>query len=47
MARIREMRAGKDYHSDFSKSMKGGGLWTELIGQRFEKTCVKLGFNRE
>ena len=47
MARIHEMRGGKDYDSDFSTRMKGSGVWAELIRQRFEKTCARLGFNRE
>lgn len=47
MARIQEMRGGKDYDSDFASRMKGHGVWAELIKQRFEKTCDRLGFNRE
>ena len=47
MARIQEMRGGKDYDSDFSTRMKGSGVWAELIRQRFEKACARLGFNRE
>lgn len=47
MARIHDMRGGKDYDSDFSTRMKGSGLWAELIRQRFDKTCARLGFNRE
>ena len=47
MARIHDMRGGKDYDSDFSTRMKGSGLWADLIRQRFEKACVRLGFNRE
>jgi DNA repair photolyase len=47
MARIQDMRGGKDYDSDFSTRMKGSGLWAELIRQRFEKACARLGFNRE
>ena len=27
--------------------MKGSGLWAELVRQRFEKTCARLGFNRQ
>ena len=46
MARIHEMRGGKDYDSDFASRMKGSGLWADLIKQRFEKTCRRLGFNR-
>jgi len=47
MARIREMRGGKDYDADFATRMKGSGLWAELIRQRFEKACARIGFNRE
>jgi DNA repair photolyase len=47
MARIHDMRGGKDYDSDFSTRMKGSGLWSDLIRQRFEKACARLGFNRE
>ncbi len=47
MARIHEMRGGKDYDSDFATRMKGSGLWADLIRQRFEKTCQRLGFNRQ
>lgn len=47
MARVHDMRGGKDYDSDFATRMKGAGLWAELIRQRFEKTCARLGFNRQ
>jgi DNA repair photolyase len=47
MARVQEMRGGKDYDSDFASRMKGSGLWADLIKQRFEKTCHRLGFNRQ
>lgn len=47
MARIHDMRGGKDYDSDFATRMKGSGLWAELIRQRFEKACSRIGFNRE
>jgi DNA repair photolyase len=47
MARIQEMRGGKDYDSDFASRMKGSGLWADLIKQRFEKTCHRLGLNRQ
>ncbi|MBC7469750.1 MAG: PA0069 family radical SAM protein [Ramlibacter sp.] len=46
MARIHDMRGGKDYDSDFATRMKGAGPWAELIGQRFRKTAQRLGFNR-
>ncbi len=55
MARVREMhqiddeaaRQGKVYNADFKTRMKGGGLWADLIKQRFEKTCRRLGFNQQ
>jgi DNA repair photolyase len=47
MARIHEMRGGKDYDADFGTRMVGTGLWAELIRQRFEKATQRLGFNRE
>jgi DNA repair photolyase len=46
MARVREMRGGKDYDSDFATRMKGHGLWAQLIATRFEKATQRLGFNR-
>jgi len=47
MARVQEMRGGRDYDSDFATRMKGSGLWSELIGQRFDRACRRLGFNGE
>ncbi|MGZ8288780.1 MAG: PA0069 family radical SAM protein [Telluria sp.] len=45
MNRVREMRGGKDYDSDFSQRMHGEGVWADLIRQRFEKTVKRLGMN--
>ncbi|WP_229507694.1 PA0069 family radical SAM protein [Massilia sp. Dwa41.01b] len=42
MNRVREMRGGKDYDSDFSKRMHGEGVWADLIRQRFNKTVDRL-----
>jgi len=47
MARIHDMRGGKDYDADFATRMKGSGPWADLIGQRFRKAAARLGFNRE
>lgn len=47
MARIHEMRGGKDYDADFATRMKGSGLWADLIRQRFEKATNRIGFNRQ
>ena len=46
MARVREMRGGRDYDADFTTRMKGSGVWAQLIAQRFEKACGRLGLDR-
>ncbi|MDL2358447.1 MAG: PA0069 family radical SAM protein [Pseudomonadota bacterium] len=43
MNRVREMRGGKEYDSDFSRRMHGEGVWADLIRQRFTKTVERLG----
>ncbi|MFL6657360.1 MAG: PA0069 family radical SAM protein [Massilia sp.] len=45
MNRVRDMRGGKDYDSDFSKRMSGEGVWADLIRQRFVKTVARLGMD--
>lgn len=45
MNRIRDMRGGKDYDSDFSKRMTGEGIWADLIRQRFAKAVKRLGMD--
>jgi DNA repair photolyase len=47
MARIHDMRGGKDYDSNFATRMKGSGPWATLIGQRFDKAVQRIGFNKE
>lgn len=46
MARVRDMRGGKDNDSRFGSRMRGQGPWAELLRQRFEKACARLGLNR-
>lgn len=46
MARVQDLHGGKDYQADFATRMKGQGIWAELLRQRFEKTCVRLGYQR-
>jgi hypothetical protein len=46
MARVRDMRGGKDYDSSFSARMKGEGLWADLLKQRFHKAARRLGLNQ-
>jgi len=45
MNRIRDMRGGKDYDSDFARRMHGEGVWADLIRQRFEKAKERLGLS--
>ena len=47
MARVQEMRGGKDYEADFATRMKGHGIWAELIDQRVRKAAAKHGFTRD
>jgi len=47
MARVREMRGGRDNETRFGTRMTGQGIWAQLLRQRFEKACARLGLNRE
>ena len=47
MARVREMRGGRDNDARFGFRMRGQGIWAELLRQRFDKACVRLKLNRE
>ena len=47
MARVREMRGGRDYDARFGSRMTGQGVWAQLLRQRFDKACARLGLNRE
>ena len=47
MARMQDMRGGKDYDADFATRMRGQGIWAQLLHQRFVKCCDRLGYQRE
>lgn len=47
MARLHEMRGGRDNDGRFGTRMTGEGLWADLVRQRLRKACVRLGLNRE
>jgi DNA repair photolyase len=47
MARVREMRGGRDYESTFGKRMTGEGVWAQLLNQRFRKAVARLGLDRD
>ena len=45
MSRVRDMRGGKDYDSNFATRMKGEGLWADMLKQRFHQATKRLGLN--
>jgi DNA repair photolyase len=45
MARIREMRGGRDYDSRFGKRMSGEGVWAQLYAQRVLKAKQRYGLS--
>ncbi|WP_323813582.1 PA0069 family radical SAM protein [Cellvibrio sp. NN19] len=46
MNRIRDMRGGKDYDSNFATRMRGEGLWADMIRQRFAKALKRYGLDK-
>ncbi len=47
MARVREMRGGRDNDPRFGSRMRGEGIWAELLRQRVNKACQRLGLSRQ
>jgi DNA repair photolyase len=47
MARIREMRGGRDNDARFGSRMTGQGVWAQLLRQRVKKAAARLGLNQE
>jgi DNA repair photolyase len=45
MARIRDMRGGRDNDPEFGSRMKGEGQFAELLRNRFDLACRRLGLN--
>ncbi|MFC0253885.1 PA0069 family radical SAM protein [Massilia consociata] len=45
MNRVRDIRGGKEYDSDFARRMHGEGIWADLIRQRFTKAVKRLGMD--
>jgi DNA repair photolyase len=46
MARVHDMREGRDNDPNFGSRMKGTGMFAELLNQRFHKACARLGLNQ-
>lgn len=47
MNRIRDLREGKVYQSEFGKRMTGTGPYADLVRQRFNRQARAVGLNRE
>jgi hypothetical protein len=47
MARVQEMRGGRDNDARFGSRMTGQGVWAQLLRQRFHKACSRLALNQE
>jgi DNA repair photolyase len=45
MSRVHEMREGRDNDPSFGSRMIGAGRFAELLEQRFEKACKRIGFS--
>jgi len=43
MSRVHVMRGGKDNDPRFGSRMSGEGMFAELLRQRFDKACARLG----
>ena len=46
MSLVRQSRGGKDYDSRFGSRMRGEGQFAQLLAQRFQLACKRLGFTR-
>ena len=47
MARVRELQGGRDYDPEWGKRLTGSGIFAEMVAQRFELACERLGLARE
>ena len=46
MARVRDLRGGRDNDNQFGQRMSGQGVWARLLSQRFEKATERFGLAR-
>ena len=47
MARIRDMRGGRENDPEFGSRMRGEGKFAELLRSRFDVACRRLGLNAD
>jgi DNA repair photolyase len=46
MSRVHQMRGGRDNDPNFGSRMRGTGELADLLAQRFEIACKRVGFDR-
>ncbi len=46
MARVHEMRGGRDNDPRFGSRLRGEGVWAQLLAQRLQKAAARHGLNR-
>ena len=46
MSIVQNTRGGQDYQSQFGERMRGSGAFADLLQQRFDVACRRLGFKR-
>jgi DNA repair photolyase len=47
MARVGELRGGRDNDPRFGSRMRGEGIYAELFRKRFEVACRRYGLDRD
>jgi DNA repair photolyase len=47
MARVRDMRGGRENDPEFGSRMKGEGRYAELLRARFDLACRRLKLNAD
>ncbi|MGA0541616.1 PA0069 family radical SAM protein [Neotabrizicola sp. VNH66] len=47
MGRVRDTHGGKDYDPAWGKRMRGEGVWSNMIAQRFAKAVARIGLSTE
>ncbi len=45
MSLVQDMRDGKDNSSEFGARMRGAGVWAQLLRDRFQLACRRLGLD--
>ena len=45
MARVRDLRGGREYDPTWGRRMSGEGAYAGLLKRRFDTACRRLGLN--